>query len=110
MIKTIIAYFLILTGTPLIIGQIAILAIAFLLELIIGERWKRIPSILFEPFSGFIAGVTMFWIFHWLNVRTSILAPLLLSILVAIWFTARNERSAIVPNLAGIALGWYICT
>ena len=106
MLRPILFWGAIALGVPCILGEIVQFLLAIALEMIIGQRWKVMPSSVFE----FIAGVVTSWaaggLSVLLGVPLSILVPLMLAGLISLWLTVRRETEDVLPQTMGIATGY----
>lgn len=108
MFGTIVFWALILLGVPLVLGQFCQLLFLIGLSFIIGNRAKRLPEWLCDFIGGIATSLIAGLFSVWCGASFSLLVPIWLSILTAIYFSLRREHSQILPAALGIVVGYVL--
>lgn len=91
------------------VGGLAVIILAWIMESLIGQSWKKIPNVFIEIVNGIVAGCFTVLIFSWLGLKVSVVSLALLCIIDGIWLKIRNEAFKLIfANVGGIAIGWYV--
>jgi hypothetical protein len=108
MISSVIFWGALLFGVPLLVGQLVQFIIAAILEMIIGERWKRLPDLGFDFVAAIAGSLFACALAGWLGQTLNFFVPLWLMVLISIYLTRRREWTAIPVHDLGIALGYVL--
>jgi hypothetical protein len=104
--KEILAYLLLLFGMPIAAGSIVSLLLCILLELVIGETWKKIPDAIDNIIDGILSMIFSLLLFKLLGLEIKIFIPIILIAVTIYWLSTRKEYRAIPWQIVGIIIVW----
>ncbi|MBI3609755.1 MAG: hypothetical protein HY204_03525 [Nitrospirae bacterium] len=106
--KEVIVYTLLIFGAPIAVGGLISLLFYFVLELIVGESWKKLPQSMMEIIDGIFYAAMAVIMFKVFSVNLSFAVPVILALVCAIWLGVRREYTVIPWQILGIIISWAL--
>jgi hypothetical protein len=108
MIKQIIAYVIVLSGIPVLIGDLIWAIPGVVLAKTILQNHSKLEENVSAFIEGTLSSVAGYLIFSWLDAKPLWIVPIFIGIVVVFWNNSRGEGRLNIPQILGVITSYVI--
>jgi len=108
MIKQIVAYAMVLFGTPVLIGDLIWAVPGIVLAKTILQNHRKLEENVSAFVEGTLSSVAGYLIFSWLSAKPLWIVPIFIIIIVVLWNNSRGESRLNIPQILGVIISYIV--